>query len=182
VNGVLENPLDTLVREIGEEVESKEAQKVLISHLNKDPSVYKVKDVDVNGERTKTYIYVIHITDGKEWGKVRPTRFTHDAGPAHVLSLGDLITLGKESFAFDDFWIFEEFSKSHFSEQYGNLRGSTDSHAHALPFSRYLPSSSFPLKRNSPPHPKEHIFGASQHRIGQRLENYFPVNSAYSFN
>ncbi len=100
-----ESNLEALVRELGEEVVNKDAQSELIRALfSREPSVYEIIKHKLGFEESRTYVRVIKLNSKEAWEKVRNSPSGHDAGPARVLTLEqivDILDREENGFAFD---------------------------------------------------------------------------------
>ncbi|MBI2576540.1 hypothetical protein HYV84_04965 [Candidatus Woesearchaeota archaeon] len=109
VNGSKEDPYTALAREFSEEIPSREAVNILLKYLeSKTP--YKTVQVDVEGEKTETHIFKVLIPSWDEWQAVVGANLGDDAGFSRVVTLDDILTLGKKGFAFNDFEVIHEFA------------------------------------------------------------------------
>jgi len=128
VGGAIEtkddSPLEALVRELTEEVESKEAQDILIAELRRTQNLYEVISEQVNGKTTKTFVYIIKVDSSKDWKVIRNSPLTHDAGPKRVLSLGDILSRKEDDFAFSMGGVLFNFIKDAYSNSYKKVSGS----------------------------------------------------------
>lgn len=115
--------LEALVRELTEEVGSREARMILIKSLYKSRRIYHKLVEDVDGKEAVTYIYSIKVDSKDEWDKVKNSYLTHDAGPAKVLKMKDILKMGEDSFAFGMCGILQNFIR----QEYGKYVSSGNS-------------------------------------------------------
>jgi len=108
--------LEALVRELEEEVESKEAQGILIAELRRTRNLYEVVEEYVNGKTAKTYVYIIRIDSPKQWNIVKASPLTDDAGPKRVLTLRELLHKGEDDFAFSMGGVIARFVKDFYPD------------------------------------------------------------------
>lgn len=112
-----EGPLETLIREIGEEVNDPSAKKILTNSLMQDGGFYDLFVEYQNGKVVKHYVYVIPVKSKKDWAIVTNSGFTHDAGSKSVIDNKELLELlqkNPEYFAF----IHGDIIKSHIHENF----------------------------------------------------------------
>ena len=109
VNGKKEDPYTTLERELYEEVPSREAVQILLKYLD-SRTPYKTVKVDVDGESTETHVFKIIVTNWDHWLVAVGANLGDDAGFSRLVTLEDILTIGKKGFAFDDYEVIHEFA------------------------------------------------------------------------
>ena len=102
VDGRREGGLETLMRELDEEIseESSKAKSIIRNTLDATRDLYTLVLDNVGGETAITYVYKIQINSAKEWDIVKRTCLANDAGTARVLSAKDFGQFTKKDFAF----------------------------------------------------------------------------------
>ena len=104
-----EESLETLIRELEEEFESKAAKSILIRILRNNPVFYVTK-TDVDGKRIAvTDIYEIEVESKKDWEIIKMSKSSDDAGNFMVFSSKTALELDKEYYAFDYGWLIKGF-------------------------------------------------------------------------
>lgn len=93
-----ERSIDTLVRELGEELPEPTAS-IVIDHLRKNCYYYTTLHFSENGQLGHTDVYAIKIESKADWEIVKLTHTQHDAGNARVLTW-------RQAFKFNDYFAY----------------------------------------------------------------------------
>lgn len=101
--------LEALVREFGEEVETWKARDILQNKARANRKVYQKIIEYVNGKPAITYVYSIRITSREEWNAIKKSGLRDDAGPSRILTLEEILKLGHDDFAFNQWEVIYGF-------------------------------------------------------------------------
>ena len=103
--------LETMVRELWEEPENKEAARILISNLKKsvkstDDFIFMTREY-LNGNASDTYFYEINVKDLGEWSVVKSSAL--EEGNTIVLTKDEILRMGPDVFAFNNGEVIFQF-------------------------------------------------------------------------
>ena len=120
--------LETLVRELEEEVEGEANEKLRKIARNRGTHYDTIWNV-INGRLVKTDIYKIEAND-REWESIRKAKPTHDTGYFHVLRFDEILSRPDSQFAFEHGPKIKEFIYNQLKNNEINLHG-------LLPYANY---------------------------------------------
>ncbi|MBI2101785.1 hypothetical protein HYT53_04195 [Candidatus Woesearchaeota archaeon] len=99
----------TLKRELGEEIQKGAAKDTIIRTLESSGTlVERITDL-WKGREIIDDIYKIHIEPVQEWHIAREAKSTHDAGPFHVLTYDQILSMPNSAFAFNHGQLLKKF-------------------------------------------------------------------------
>lgn len=115
--------IETLAREIGEEIEDTEAKSILTDKLGGEAYLYDIATGQKEGKPHHTSFYVIKIGSKKDWETVSSSGLTHDAGSSRVLKLEEILCLDKKYFSSNHGEVLKRFIMEEYGSGLKHARG-----------------------------------------------------------